>query len=305
MLQSILVIGAGELGVPIIKSLCSHHLRGSTRISVLLRPGTIASNEPGKKAEVDALRALDAALVPGDVVHDSHHALVSIFQQYAAVIGATGMAFPAGTQTRISKAVLEAQVELYIPWQFGLNYDGIGSDSAQDLFTEQLEIRSALRSQTSTQWLIISTGIFMSFMFEPMFDVVNMVKGTAHALGSWENTVTVTTVEDIGHVTAVAVYDASTMRNQVIFTASETISYGRLADVAEAVKGSKFERKLWTLDKLKEDLRQDPGNGMKKYRVVLAEGKGVSWPSNETFTAGLGIKMEDVKTWANGKFSHM
>ena len=301
--RSILVIGAGELGVPILKSLCSHPTRNDTQISVLLRPSTIGSTEANKQAEVDALKALGIRLIPGDVVNDSHTALVSLFQQHEAVIGATGMSFVAGTQTRISRAVLEAQVKLYIPWQFGLDYDTIGSGSAQDLFTEQLDIRNVLRAQSSTQWLIISTGIFMSFMFEPAFEVVNMEKGVVHALGSWENAVTVTTVEDIGKVTAAAVFDAPQPRNQVIFSASETVTYGKLADVAEAVRGEKAERVLWDSKTLKQDLKGEPDNGLKKYRVVLAEGKGVSWRESDTFTAQRGVEMTDVTTWVERRFN--
>jgi len=67
----------------------------------------------------------------------------------------------------LARAVLDAGVRRYVPWQFGVDYDVIGRGSAQDLFDEQLDVRDALRSQSGTEWVIISTGMFTSFLFEP------------------------------------------------------------------------------------------------------------------------------------------
>ncbi len=47
-----------------------------------------------------------------------------------------------------------------------------------------------------------------------------------------------------------------------------------------------------------EELAKDPHNAIKKYRVVFAEGKGVSWDMAGTFNAQRGIKVVDVEQWA-------
>jgi hypothetical protein len=103
--------------------------------------------------------------------------------------------------------VLAARVARFIPWQFGVDYDVIGKGSAQDLFDEQCDVRSLLRNgeeNGGTEWVIVSTGIFMSFLFEEFWGVVDVKekKWVVRALGSWENKVTVTTPEDIGRLTA-------------------------------------------------------------------------------------------------------
>ena len=49
---------------------------------------------------------------------------------------------------------------------------------------------------------------------------------------------------------------------------------------------------------LKDELAKDPGNPIKKYRVVFAEGRGVSWAMDRTFNAERGIKVSDVEQWA-------
>jgi len=67
-------------------------------------------------------------------------------------------------------------VKRYFPWQFGVDYDVIGRGSAQDLFDEQLDVRDLLRGQSGTEWVVVSTGMFMSFLFEPWFGVVEVGK---------------------------------------------------------------------------------------------------------------------------------
>lgn len=59
-----------------------------------------------------------------------------------------------------------------LPWQFGVHYDVIGKGSVQDLFDEQFECETLLRSQQAMEWIIVSTGMFTSFLFETSFGVV-------------------------------------------------------------------------------------------------------------------------------------
>ncbi len=49
---------------------------------------------------------------------------------------------------------------------------------------------------------------------------------------------------------------------------------------------------------LKDDLAKDPSNPIKKYRVVFAEGRGVSWDVGKTFNAQRGIAVMSVEQWA-------
>ena len=208
---------------------------------------------------------------------------------------------PPGTQTKIVEAVLEAGVERYLPWQFGVDYDSIGRGSKQDLFTEQVGVREILRGQGRTKWVVISTGLFLSFLFEPAFGVV--VRGedgrrTVRALGGWGERITVTAVRDIGRVVAEVVCGEDGEVEGVVFVAGETISYEHLAEVVEEVAGEKVQRELWSVERLVEELREDPEDGLKKYRVVFAEGRGVAWDVERTFNHRKGMGMQDVKGWA-------
>ena len=63
-------------------------------------------------------------------------------------------------------------------------------------------MRELLRAQTATEWVIISTGMFMSYLFDPEFGVVDLERSEVHALGTHDTAVTLTTPDDIGALTA-------------------------------------------------------------------------------------------------------
>lgn len=202
---------------------------------------------------------------------------------------------------KITRAVLAAGVERYIPWQFGVDYDVIGRGSGHELFDEQLDVRHLLRSQDRTRWAIISTGMFMSFLFERVFGVVDLDRGEVCALGSWENSVTVTTVEDVGAATAEVVlghHSDDNFSDAPIYIGGDTISYERLAELVESVTGRAFKRSCLTVEGVKRELAKDPGNALKKYQLVFGNGRGVAWDLEETWNSKKGMRLVTVEEWA-------
>lgn len=204
---------------------------------------------------------------------------------------------PPSTQVKIAQAVIAANIPHYFPWQFGIDYDIIGRNSSQNLFDSQLDVRDLLRSQKSTKCTIVSTGIFISFLFEPSFGLVNAERDLVTGIGNWDNEITATSPQDIGRVAAelALVYPDT---EGVVYVSGDTISMSRLADVVEKVKGKGVERKLKTVEDLKGELVESPEDGMRKYRVVFAEGKGTAWAIDESFNAKIGMVMESVEEWA-------
>ena len=295
----ILVLGAGELGLAVLRHLARRIARfPGTTLSVLLRPAALSSPDPVKQRDLATLRALGVRPVAGDLAAASPDALAALFGSFHTVVSCTGYVGGRGTQLKIALAVLDAGVPRYFPWQFGVDYDVIGRGSAQDLFDEQLDVRELLRAQGRTAWVIVSTGMFTSFLFEPSFGVVDLSRNTVHALGSWETSVTVTTPGDIGALTTEILLAEPRIANQVVFTAGDTITYGRLADVVDSVLGRQVERVAWSVPQLKAALAEDPDDALRKYRVVFAEGHGVAWDLDQTFNAQRGIKVVDVEQWA-------
>jgi nucleoside-diphosphate-sugar epimerase len=292
-----LVIGAGELGQAVIHGLLSQNPRQPQSLSVLLRP--IADQAAALDAET--LRAKGVDIVHGDLAADTVDALAATFGHFDTVIGCTGFVGGPGTQRKITAAVLQAGVERYVPWQFGVDYDVVGRNSGQEVFDEQSDVRDMLREQSKTQWIIVSTGMFTSFLFEPAFGVVDFQDGEVHALGSWGNRLTVTTPDDIGRLTAAILAHEPRLANEVVYVAGDTFSYAQLADMVERHLGRPVGRTLWDMDRLRAEVAAHPADGMRKYHLAFARTTGVAWDKARTFNAVQGIDVTDVPTWLAGK----
>ena len=295
--NGILVLGAGELGMAVVRTLVRRTAPAAIPVTVLLRPATIQSTDPVKQKDVAELRSLGVEIVPGDLSDQSGTELAAIFRRFDTVISCTGFVGGPGVQLKLARAALDAGVKRYFPWQFGVDYEVIGRGSAQDLFDEQLDVRDLLRSQVQTEWVIVSTGMFTSFLFEPAFGVVDLARNTVNALGGWDNAVTVTTAEDIGALTTEIVFSEPRIANQVVYIAGDTVTYRQLADTIDRLMGTEVLRRAWSVDELKRKLVQEPGDSLRKYRVVFAEGRGVAWDQRSTFNVQRGIAVSGLEEW--------
>jgi hypothetical protein len=289
--QNILVIGAGELGGSVVDALLK---RDDGAVSVLLRPSNTSQRSQLRRE----MASRGVAIVEADVSTASVTDLSAILGRYETVVSCVGFAAGPGTQRKLAAAALGGRVSRFFPWQFGVDYDAIGRNSPQDLFDEQLDVRDLLRGQTDTEWVIVSTGMFTSFLFDPDFGVVDLDSRTVNALGSWDTEVTVTTAEDIGVLTAEIIHTRPRIANQVVYVAGDTISYRELADIVERVSGATVTRNEWTVSRLLDDLKRHPDDGLRKYRAVFAQGKGVAWPKEQTFNAIRGIRTSTAEEWA-------
>ncbi|OAR00708.1 hypothetical protein LLEC1_00241 [Akanthomyces lecanii] len=296
MAGKVLVLGAGELGLAVLRALAQHPKRPSTKLAVLLRQASLDSTDTRKAGQIALLKSLGIEFETADVSSASVDDLAPIFGRYDIVVSCTGMELPSGTQTKLAKAACQGRVKRYFPWQFGMDYDKIGQGSSQDLFDEQLAVRRLLRAQSQTDWVIVSTGLFMSFLFLAAFGVVDLEERVVRGLGSWDNRITLTTPEDIGRVTADVMLDPQGVNNQVVYVAGDTLSYKKVGELVDAHYGREFHKELWDLDVLSQQLKEDP-NVMVKYRETFAHGVGVAWGMEETINFKRGIKMTDAKTY--------
>lgn len=302
--QTILVLGAGELGSAVLRHLAQQaDVAAGDSICVLLRSSRIDSSDPARQAQLMELDRLGIGVVTGDLVNDSIDFLASIFVRFTTVVSCIGFSAGPGVQIRLTRAAIQAGVNRYVPWQFGVDYDIIGRGSAQPVFDEQLDVRDLLRNQEQTNWILISTGMFTSFLFEPSFGVVDLERGFVRALGSWDTEVTVTTPEDIGYLTARILFFEPRINNEVVFTAGETLDYCQLADRLDDALSRQFERVVWTRTALDEALCSHPDGQIERYRAVFAAGRGVAWPKEQTFNYRLGIPTAGVGDWIETNLS--
>ena len=300
--QSILVLGAGELGLPVLRNLARlAKQKPGSQVSVLLRESTLNTQEPAKQREMTELRGLGVGLVAGDLVKDSIDELAAVFARFDTVIGCAGMVAGRETPMKLARAALQSGVRRYFPWQFGVDFEAIGRGSPQDLFDAQLDVRELLRAQDRTEWVIISTGMFTSFLFEPVFGVVDFAADRVNALGSLDTCVTLTTPDDIGKLTAEIVFFEPRFRNEILYLAGDTLAYGEVAGLLERVLKRPFETHVWPVPDLLDEMAKEPDESLKhikKYRAVFAQGRGVAWPKDETFNARQGIAVTTAEQWA-------
>jgi hypothetical protein len=242
-------------------------------------------------------------MVAADLVNDSIDQLAEVFARFDTVIGCAGMVAGRETPMKLATAALKSGVKRYFPWQFGADFEAIGRGSPQDLFDAQLDVRELLRAQDKTEWVIISTGMFTSFLFEPVFEVVDFENDTVNALGSLETSVTLTTPDDIGALTAEIVFFEPRFRNEIVYLSGDTVTYGEVASLLERVLGRPFKRNVWTVPYLLQELEKDPTHHIKKYRAVFAQGKGVSWPKAGTFNEQQSIQLTTAENWAQANLT--
>lgn len=302
--RNILVLGAGELGLPVLRNLArrAKSVAGS-KISVLLRASAVDSSASAKQRDIAEIRSLGIEIVLGDLVKSSIDELAVVFARYDTVIGCAGYAAGINTPMKLARAALQSGIPRYFPWQFGVDFDVIGRGGPQDIFDAQLDVRELLRSQIQTEWVIISTGMFMSYLFEPEFGVVDLHNDAVHALGSLDTAVTLTTPDDIGALTAEVVFAQPRIRNEIVYLAGDTVTYGEVADKLEAGLGRSFTRSVWTEQYLLDELARDPQNMMSKYRAAFAQGRGMSWAKSGTFNQRRSIPVTDVSSWINANLA--
>ncbi|KXG51209.1 uncharacterized protein PGRI_067810 [Penicillium griseofulvum] len=298
---SILVIGAGELGTYVLQALAHHpQRRNNAIISVLLRESSIKATEPSKAARIDSLSKLGITFTPGDVTGDSEDKLSSIFKEFEVVICCTGYMAESGLQVKISRAVIASKVPYYIPWQFGMDYEAIGRGYKQYMFDEQLDVRDFLRSQSTTRWLALSTGLFTSVIFPPIGGLVDVENKLVYGIEDWDNKFSTTTTEDIGKFTAEIVLGPemdALFVNGPVYVAGDTVSYREVADAIEEATGQKFTRKLLNQKETQHNLQQELTAG-NICRNVFAQGRGFLFDSVDLWVPQAGLKTTSFRKFA-------
>jgi len=293
MEKSFLIIGAGEVGLAMLNSVYDYQEKHGQqlKIGVLVQP--LASSIARVK---NNSRFVNITVESLDLINESIQHLIAVFKKYDTVICCSGFSTGKGMQVKITRAVLDAGVRRYVPWQFGVDYDKIGRGSAQPTFDEQLDVRDLLRAQNSTHWVIVSTGMITSFLFREDFGVISLSNKTVSALGNWQHALTLTSCEDIGNLTIEILFHQPEILDQVVFIAGDTLTFEELFNTLEELFNTGFERKLWDIPQLEKEAEDKPGHVFNRYRLVFTH-PGVTWPMSETFNYQNNIPTVGIERW--------
>lgn len=297
--KKILILGAGELGMAMLNGFIRQRATHmEAQLTVLLRPASIAGAlSPAQQRRLQWLADNDVAVISADFNAQSDRELAALFAPFDAIINCSGFVGGAGTQRKITQAVLLAGVKRYFPWQFGVDYDRIGKGSGQPVWDEQLAVREQLRAQHHTEWVIVSTGMFISFLFEPLFGVVDIPGKRVVALGEADYALTLTTPADIGMLTAALFFYQPEIKNEVVYVAGDTLSWRELAAVLTRHYGATFTLEVADVARLREAVRREPDDVSAAYRLAFARPDGVAWDKAASWNARHGITVTDVAAW--------
>ena len=297
--HNILILGAGELGMAMLKGfITERETRPDIRLTVLLRPSSTNSNaSSAQKQRLQQLARWKVELITADFNLRTSEELAQLFAPYDAIINCSGFVGGSGTQLKISRAVLLAGVARYFPWQFGVDYDRIGKGSGQPVWDEQLAVRQLLRTQHATKWVIVSTGMFTSFLFESDFGLVDIPRHTVQALGDADYALTLTTPEDIGMLTAKIFFHRPNIENEIVYIAGDTITYRQLTVLLSQHFNTPFALHVNDISSLQRAVKDSPDDVSAAYRLAFARPDGVAWEKAGTYNARHGIQVTDVRTW--------
>jgi len=297
--RNILILGAGELGMAMLQGFVKQReTHPESRLTVLLRPSALNDNaSASQKQRLRQLHDWNIEVITGDLSQQTPEELAQVFAPYDAIVNCSGFVGGAGTQLNITRAVLLAGVARYFPWQFGVDYDRIGMGSGQPVWDEQLEVRQLLRSQQKTQWVIVSTGMFTSFLFETAFGLVDVAGQKIHALGDADYELTLTTPDDIGMLTAAIFFQQPSINNEVVYVAGDTVTYRQLTEIVGQHYGVPFALEVHDISELEKKAVQSPDDVIAAYRLAFARPDGVAWDKSTSYNARHNIPVTDVKGW--------
>ncbi|WP_213990364.1 aromatic alcohol reductase [Sodalis sp. dw_96] len=296
--RNILVLGAGELGMAMIDAFVKEREQHpDISLTVLLRPASLKDDGPANQARLQRLAAWGVEVINADFSQQTAEELAQRFTPYDAIINCSGFVGGAGTQLKITQAVLAAGVDRYFPWQFGVDYDRIGLGSGQPVWDEQLAVREMLRAQRQTHWVIVSTGMFTSYLFEPGFGLVDMPRHKVHAPGDADFSLTLTTPGDIGILTAKIFFHQPVIEDEVVYIAGDTITYHGLTTLLAQHYQRPFTLEVHSHADLRQATKAAPSDVAAAYRLAFARPDGVAWRKEESYNARHGFRVTDVKQW--------
>ncbi|KAL5113665.1 hypothetical protein ACEQ8H_008452 [Pleosporales sp. CAS-2024a] len=307
----VLLIGLGELGSAILTPLSA---LPNTHITVGVR-------SPSKHAHLASSPTV--SLLELDITSPSAD-LAFTFSQFDILISATGYGQKAGGTLKLAREALDAaalrkqrgQGKLwFFPWQFGLDFDVTGDvDGLMPVFGVQKAVRDLLRGATQDaeeahiKFTIVSTGLFMSFLFQDFWGVVSCHESRPDAVAPRvvvtairdpSHKVTTTHVGDIGRVVAALISPDCKVdsENKTLYLAGDTLSYADFAHLMTRVTGRQVGTEVWTTEFLRKELEKDPMDVVKRYRVAFA-GEGMYWDRKKSVHEALGVHLVRVDDYA-------
>ncbi|VDB83215.1 unnamed protein product [Peniophora sp. CBMAI 1063] len=256
------VVGAGNIGAPIIEELLNGKSTGKVDKVVVL-------SRPESASKLDALKARGAVVVPVadySSVPDVAKALTGIDVVIATL---THNALP--LQVPIAEAAKSVGVQLFVPSEFGM-----ATDKATDgLLAGKNDANKKIRA-LGLPTAVFFTGGFSDWLWTPYLSL-DVKSGSVEVGGDGNAKMSLTSRTDIGRYLAyvLTTLPPAELKNRIFRIEGERASFNEVFAGYEKKYGTKVQVKYTPVEELGARLKENPHDVGSALHIAWATGLGV------------------------------
>ena len=179
----------------------------------------------------------------------------------------------------------------FVPSEFGFDESAMDVEHSplQSLLDNKRRVRQAMIAG-GVDWTVILVGASWSGSSTQPSSASTSTTTLSPPRGSRSAAITLTSLRDIGLLTATALLDDNT-RNSVL-RLGKPITYGEAADIvdlvhdstAHSVRRSPMTRRVKSIDERQREVCANPANLPARFAILLAGQLGIAWPEEQTYS---------------------
>ena len=278
---NVLVTGYGNVGTPILKALTTSEFKDRIAAFVLIRPASLT--DPTKQTAIEQVRALGVAIVEGDL-ESGVPALTTLLKAanihtVVCVVGGNQIL----QQLPLVEAAKAAGVRHFIPSEFAFDTDAVPLDGSWGFYSKGKHAVQQAVVAAGLDYTRLFVGLFTEFAVPMPIMGVDLEHGMVAAPQSWEAKFNTTTIDETSWLVAAAVVEPQA-RNATMYC-GEPVSYKQLADMLDAARGKPLQRRIRSVEEAQKALDSNEHDFPARLVSTVADGRGVWWPVEQTYTA--------------------
>jgi len=257
--STVLIAGAtGFVGEPIANAF----LKSQPKWSVSILVSAAALNDPKKKATTDNYIALGATLVVGDINHPETYK--DKLKGIDVIVSALGMPAAISSQTVLAHAAKEAGVKLFVPSEYGWNYDKVDVRSLVVKVQARREIE-----KIGLNHIYISTGAFYESLFGYPLWGNDLANKKVALWGDRSTKISTSPFWEVAEILPLVVNDPTVVNTDLAF--GLTVTSGEIFDLALEAVGGKDHATIshYTPQLIEERIREHPDTSLPDELLLL------------------------------------
>ena len=296
---NVLLVGHGSLGDCLIRAFTSDTFAWRIKTFLLVRPAT--ATNPASAAKLAAYTDSGVTMLVGDINDRTHLVDAMRTAGISIVVSAVGHSAHFD-QLSLLEAVKAAGVQRFVPSEFGFDETDMHVEHSplHSLLHKKRQVREAIVA-SGVDWTVILVGAFLEWFLDSAFFGFDLANNTITAPGSMSATITLTSLRDIGVLTAEAILD-STTRNAVV-RLGRPITYQQAADIVDSTQSDHdgkharppMTRLVKSVDERQKEVAANAANLPARFAIMLAGQVGISWPEEWTYSHQRGYELRTFR----------